>query len=193
MARDNKTLGRFELMGISPAPRGAPQIEVTFDIDANGIVNVARQGSRHGKEQSIRITASSGLSQEEIDRAIQDAQLHAAEDRQKKDLVEARNGADGLVYATEKTLREGGGQVEPGLRSSVEESLASLKKAMAGEDAGEIRRQTEMLTQVVHRMSEAACPSSPHTQGPTATDAGGHGGGFSGGEDCVEAEYEEVA
>ena len=146
MAADNKTLGRFELTGIPPAPRGTPQIEVSFDIDANGIVSVAAKDMASGKEQSIRITASSGLDQTEIDRLIKEAEMNADTDRRKKGLVDARNEADGLVYTTSKSLADLGDKIDAGSRQQAEAAVASLKAAMAGEDTAEIRRLTDELT-----------------------------------------------
>ena len=139
MAAGNKTLGRFELVGIPPAPRGVPQIEVTFDIDANGIVSVSAKDLATSKEQSIKITASSGLSKEEIDRLIREAETHADEDKKKKDLVEARNHADALIYSTEKSLKDLGEKVDAETRRKVEEAIGPLKKAIEGEDADEIQ------------------------------------------------------
>ncbi|MGD8657844.1 MAG: molecular chaperone DnaK, partial [Desulfobacterales bacterium] len=140
MAANNKTLGRFELVGIPPAPRGIPQIEVTFDIDANGIVNVSAKDQATGKEQSIQITASSGLSQEEIDKLVKDAEMHAEEDKAKRELVEARNSADALIYSTEKSISELGDKVDSETKTNVEAQIAELRKAMEGEDAAEIKR-----------------------------------------------------
>jgi molecular chaperone DnaK len=155
MAPNNKTLGRFELVGIPPAPRGVPQIEVTFDIDANGIVNVSAKDHATGKEQSIQITASSGLSQEEIDQLIKDAEMHAEDDKKKKDLVEARNSADALIYSSEKSIKELGDKIDSDTKTKVEESIAALRKAMEGEDADEIKRVSEELTQASHKLAEA--------------------------------------
>ena len=143
MAADNKTLGRFELVGIQPAPRGTPQIEVTFDIDANGIVNVSAKDMATGKAQSIQITASSGLTKEEIDRLVRDAELHATEDKKKKELIQARNEADTLIYSVEKSLAEQGGQLDPSSRQQAETAVAELKEAMKGEDTSQIRQLTE--------------------------------------------------
>ncbi|MCP4291976.1 MAG: Hsp70 family protein, partial [bacterium] len=130
MAAGNKTLGRFELVGIPPAPRGIPQIEVTFDIDANGIVNVSAKDQATGKEQSIQITASSGLSQEEIDNLVKDAEMHADEDKMKRELVEARNAADAMIYSTEKSIKELGDKVDSETKSKVADAITALKKAM---------------------------------------------------------------
>ena len=140
MAADNKTLGRFELTGIPPAPRGLPQIEVTFDIDANGIVHVSAKDLGTGKEQSIKITASSGLSEEEIKRLVKDAEMHSEEDKKKKELAESRNHADTLIYSTEKTVKDLGDKVESSLKSDIESVVERLKKAMEGTDAAEIKR-----------------------------------------------------
>ncbi|MBW1814212.1 MAG: molecular chaperone DnaK, partial [Deltaproteobacteria bacterium] len=134
MAQGNKTLGRFELVGIPPAPRGVPQIEVAFDIDANGIVNVSAKDQATNKEQSIRIEASSGLSEEEIDNLVKDAELHAEEDKKKKELVEAKNMADSLIYSTEKSITDLGDKVDSETKTNVESAIESLKKAMEGED-----------------------------------------------------------
>ena len=194
MAAGNKTLGRFELVGIPPAPRGVPQIEVAFDIDANGIVNVSAKDMATGKEQSIQITASSGLSKEEIDQLIKDAELHAEDDKKKKELVEARNSADALIYSTKKSIKDLDDKVDAGTKSKVEEAIEPLKKAMEGEDAEEIKRLSEELTQVSHKLAEAmyqkashadaqqqAGEADPEQPGPSAPD-----------EDVVDADFEEV-
>jgi molecular chaperone DnaK len=197
MAADNKTLGRFELTGIAAAPRGVPQIEVTFDIDANGIVEVSARDAATGKQQSIRITHSSGLSQSEIDRLVKEAQAHAAEDLKKKERVEARNAADALVYSTEKTLSEMGDGIDAGLRGEVERSLGELKQAMEKDDDAEIKRLTDALNQASHRLAAAAYQqhdaghggSSPRgTRGEPAASSGSQVE-----EDVVDAEYEEVS
>ncbi len=153
MASGNKTLGRFELTGIPPAPRGMPQVEVSFDIDANGIVEVSAKDQATGKQQSIRITASSGLTREEIDSLIKDGELHAEEDRKKKELVDARNAADGLVYTTEKTLTELGDKIDDNMRAEVTDAISKLKQAMEGDDVSEIKRLTEMLTHASHTLA----------------------------------------
>jgi molecular chaperone DnaK len=196
MALDNKTLGRFELVGIQPAPRGVPQIEVTFDIDANGIVNVSAKDMATGKAQSIQITASSGLTQEEIERLVKDAELHASEDQKKKDLVEARNAADAQVYAVEKALADLGPNLDPNSRSQAEAAVAELKNAMQGEDTARIRQSTEQLSQIAHTMTQAA-----YSQNNTGGSAGTHPGGGSKpsgrsapqDDDVVDADFEEVA
>lgn len=193
MAANNKTLGRFELVGIPPAPRGIPQIEVTFDIDANGIVNVSAKDKATGKEQSIQITASSGLSQEEIDELIKDAEMHEEDDKKKKELVEARNSADALVYSTEKSIQDLGDKVDDETKSKVEEAIAALKKAMEGEDAQEIKRLSEELTQSSHKLAEAMYQQA--SQEGQAQAGGGEANGQGGGapdDDVVDADFEEV-
>ena len=195
MAPSNKTLGRFELVGIPPAPRGIPQIEVTFDIDANGIVNVSAKDQATGKEQSIQITASSGLSQEEIDNLVKDAEIHAEDDKKKKELVEARNSADSLIYSTEKSIKELGDKVDSETKSKVEDASSALRKAMEGEDAEEIKRLSEEMTQVSHKLAEAmyqqASAGDPQAEaeaGPGADQTGGAAPE----EDVVDADFEEV-
>ena len=199
MAGGNKVLGRFELVGIPPAPRGTPQIEVTFDIDANGIVNVSARDTATGQEQSIQITAASGLDKAEVDRLIREAELHQEEDKRKKELVSARNQADTLIYSAEKSLREQGQAVDAAIRGEIESAIGDLKKAMAGENAAEIQRLSETLTQAVHRMTTAM-----YQKGPQGPDDGagrtrtGHsetpsGGRPQGDDDVIDAEYEDVA
>ncbi|MBN2224585.1 MAG: molecular chaperone DnaK [Deltaproteobacteria bacterium] len=204
MASDNKTIGRFDLVGIPPAPRGIPQIEVTFDIDANGIMHVSAKDLGTGKEQSIRITASSGLSEQEIQQFIKDAESHAEEDKSKRDLVEARNAADGLVYTTEKSLAEFSSKLDPAAKSEVESALAKVKKEMEGTDSEAIKSATEELTKAAHKLAEmiyAQAASSAGPQGPEAgagpgpEDAPGQGGSGpkpGDGDDVVDADFEEV-
>ncbi|MBL0715717.1 MAG: molecular chaperone DnaK [Desulfosarcina sp.] len=195
MAADNKTLGRFELTDLPPAPRGTPQIEVSFDIDANGIVSVAAKDMATGKEQSIQITSSSGLDKAEIDRLVQEAEMNTETDRRKKGLVEARNEADALVYTTGKTLSELGARIDANSRQQAEAALANLKAAMQGEDTAEIRRLSEELKHVAHRLAESAYSA------PDASAAASHSSGRPPGEpppgrrseDVVDAEFEEVA
>jgi molecular chaperone DnaK len=193
MAADNKTLGRFELVGIPPAPRGVPQIEVTFDIDANGIVNVSAKDLATGKEQSIQITASSGLTDEEIETAVKDAELHSEEDRRKKDLVEARNSADTLIYSTERSIRDLGDKVDDSTKSKVEDAVAALRKAMEGNDAGEIKRLSEELTQQSHKLAEAMYQQASRGGQETGQEAGEDASGAKAPEeDVVDADFEEV-
>jgi len=193
MAHDNKTLGRFELVGIPPAPRGVPQIEVTFDIDANGIVNVSAKDQATGKEQSIQITASSGLSQEEIDNLVKDAELHAEEDKKKKEQVEVRNNADALIYSTEKTIKELGDKVDEETKSKVEAVIPNLKKAIENNDVDEIKRLSEELTQASHKLAEAMYQQSAAEQ--AAQGAGAENNAQAGAapdDDVVDADFEEV-
>ncbi|RJQ76223.1 MAG: molecular chaperone DnaK [Desulfobacteraceae bacterium] len=195
MAANNKTLGRFELVGIPPAPRGVPQIEVTFDIDANGIVNVSAKDLATNKEQSIKITASSGMSKEDIQQAVRDAELHAEEDRKKKELVEARNNADSLIYSTEKSLKDLGDKVDAATRSKVEEAAAALKKAAEGDNVAEIKRLSDELTQTSHKLAEAIYKQSAQSeQAEAGAEAGGKAETGQGGqdEDVVDADFEEV-
>jgi molecular chaperone DnaK len=193
MASGNKTLGRFELVGIPPAPRGVPQIEVTFDIDANGIVNVSAKDTATGKEQSIQITASSGLTQEEIDKAIKDAELHSEDDRKKKDLIDARNHADSLIYATEKSMKELGEKVEAETRKNVEAAVSDLKQVMDGEDIEAIKAKSEALTQASHKLAEAmyqqTAQEGQDAPGAEAQDAGAAPNAD---DDVVDADFEEV-
>ncbi|MGD9289183.1 MAG: molecular chaperone DnaK, partial [Desulfobacterales bacterium] len=194
MAAGNKTLGRFELVGIPPAPRGIPQIEVTFDIDANGIVNVSAKDQATGKEQSIQITASSGLSQEEIDNLVKDAEMHADEDKKKKELVEARNAADAMIYSTEKSVKELGEKIDDETKSKVADAIAALKKAMESEDVAEIKRLSEELTNASHKLAEAMYQQASANQ-QQAGAAGGSAeqpGGAPPEEDVVDADFEEV-
>jgi len=195
MAPGNKTLGRFELVGIPPAPRGIPQIEVTFDIDANGIVNVSAKDMATGKEQSIQITASSGLSQEEIDSAIKEAELHADDDKKKRELVDARNQADSLIYSTEKSMKDLGDKVDSETRGKVEEAVEPLKKALEGDDVEEIRRMSEALTQASHKLAEAMyqqASAAGEAQGGGEGAAANEGAGPPPDDDVVDADFEEV-
>jgi molecular chaperone DnaK len=193
MAAYNKTIGRFELTDIPPAPRGVPQIEVGFDLDANGILHVSAKDLGTGKEQSIRITASSGLSEQEIERMKKDAEAHAEEDRKRKEVVEARNQADSLIYATEKSLRDLGDKVDAATKGSVEQEIQNLKKIMEGDDPVALKKGIEDLTQASHRLAELmysqATAEKAGTGGPGPE---GGAGGKAGGEDVVDADYEEV-
>jgi len=195
MAAGNKTLGRFELVGIPPAPRGVPQIEVTFDIDANGIVNVSAKDQATGKEQSIQITASSGLSEEEINNLVKDAELHAEDDKKKRELVDARNTADSLIYSTEKSIKDLGDKVDSETKSKVENAIEPLKKAMEGEDAAEIKRLSEELTQESHKLAEAMYKQASQEAGPQP-DAdqpnSDQPGATTPDDDVVDADFEEV-
>jgi len=160
MARDNKTLGRFHLDGIPPAPRGVPQIEVTFDIDANGIVHVGAKDRATGKESRITITASSGLSKEDVERAVKDAQSHEAEDKARKEEIEVRNRADGLAYATEKSLKDLGEKIPAATRTDLEEKIKKVREALAGTNVEDVKRATDDLMHASHKMAEEAYRSA---------------------------------
>jgi molecular chaperone DnaK len=194
MAANNKTLGRFELVGIPPAPRGVPQIEVTFDIDANGIVSVSAKDLATSKEQSIKITASSGMSKQDIERAIKDAELHAEDDRKKKEIVEARNHADSLIYSTEKSLNEMGDKVDADTKRKVEEAVADLKKAMERDDPSEIKAKSDALTKASHKLAEAMYQKAAQSEQAAGGGAAGAqpGANAAADEDVVDADFEEV-
>ncbi len=195
MARDNRTLGKFHLVGIPPAPRGVPQIEVTFDIDANGIVNVSARDTGTGKEQKITITASSGLSEDEIKRMVRDAESHAEEDRKRREEVEVRNRAEQLVYEVEKQLGEHKDKLSPADLSAVETALNEAKESIKGGDADQIKAKTDALTQAFHKMGEAIYQKAGQSAagGPGGPGAAGGAAGPSekGGEDVIEGEFEE--
>jgi molecular chaperone DnaK len=191
MAADNKILGQFDLVGIPSAPRGMPQIEVTFDIDANGIVNVSAKDKATGKEQQIRIQASGGLSDDDIDKMVQDAEEHAADDQKRKETVEARNIADSLIYTTEKSLKEYGDQVGPDEKGAIETDLAALKEAVAGEDVDAIKEKTEALSQSSMKLGEAMYKASQESA-DGGDDTPGDGGTDDSGENVVDADFEEV-
>jgi molecular chaperone DnaK len=197
MGRDNKTLGRFHLDGIPPAPRGVPQIEVTFDIDANGIVHVAAKDRATGKENKITITATSGLSKDDIDKAVKEAQSHESEDKQRRDEIEVRNRADNLAYATEKSLKDLGDKIPAETRTELESKVKAVRDALNGADVEAVKNATETLMQASHRMAEQAykaaggAPGGPGAAGP---EEGGQPGGQAGGgkkDDVVDAEFEE--
>jgi len=167
MASYNKTLGRFSLTGIPAAPRGVPQIEVTFDIDANGIVHVSAKDLATNNEQKIAITASTNLTEEEIQKAVKEAEAHAQEDKKKKEEVEIRNNADSLVYNTEKTLKELEGKVSDEEKSKVESELANLKKTLEGNDTEAIKSATDKLTQVFYDLTSKLYSQASQAQGTT--------------------------
>jgi molecular chaperone DnaK len=192
MAADNKLLGQFDLVGIPPAPRGVPQIEVTFDIDANGIVNVSALDKATNKAQSIRIQASGGLSDADIERMVKEAETHAATDKKRRELVEARNQAEALVHSTEKTLQDLGDKVSDSDRKSIEAAMSELKTATAGEDASRIVAKADDLAKAAMKLGEALYRQSGG-DGAQAAGAGGGQGGSSGSSDgVVDAEFEEV-
>lgn len=181
MAADNKTLGRFILDGIPPAPRGVPQIEVTFDIDANGIVNVSAKDLATKKEQKITITASSGLSEEEIERMIREAKEHAESDEKRRALVDARNNADSLAYSTRKALKDLGGKVDEAKKKEIEQALERLEEAAKGEDVEKIKAETEAVTQLLHQLSAQAYQQASGTQAGPGNDGS-----------TVDAEAEDI-
>jgi molecular chaperone DnaK len=185
MAADNKLLGQFDLVGIPPAPRGMPQIEVTFDIDANGIVHVSAKDKATGKEQSIRIQASGGLSDADIKRMTDEAERYKEDDKRKRELVEARNSADALVHSTEKTLKELGDKVAAGDKSAIESAIASLKTAAQTDDTNEIRAKISALAQAALKLGESVYGAAQ----PGSGEAGAQKGG---GDNVVDADFEEV-
>lgn len=194
IASGNKTLGRFELVGIPPAPRGVPQIEVTFDIDANGIVDVSAKDMATNKKQSIKITASSGLSKEEIDKLVKDAELHSEEDKKKKESVEARNAADSLIYATEKSVKDLGDKVDSATKSNVDSAIANLKKAMEEDNIEEIKRLSDELTQISHKLAETMYQQASQKDDQQQASADGTQAESTAPpeDDVVDADFEEV-
>jgi molecular chaperone DnaK len=192
MAADNKLLGQFDLVGIPPAPRGVPQIEVTFDIDANGIVNVSAKDKGTGKEQQIRIQASGGLSEADIEKMVKDAEAHAAEDKKRRETVEAKNQADALVHTTEKSLAEYGSKVSDADRAAIENALSDLKEALKGDDAAAVKAKAQTLAQASMKLGEAMYAAQQQQQSGAgdADDSGGASGGEK--EDVVDAEFTEV-
>jgi molecular chaperone DnaK len=190
IAQHNKLLGQFDLMGIPPAPRGVPQVEVTFDIDANGIVNVSAKDKATGKEQQIRIQASGGLNEAEIEKMVKDAEAHAAEDKKRKELVEAKNHAESLIHTTQRSLGELGDKVSQADKSAVEAAISDLKNVMEGEDVESIQSKTNGLAQVAMKLGEAAYKSQ---QQGTGGDAGASEAGKGDGkDDVVDADFTEV-
>jgi molecular chaperone DnaK len=189
MASDNKLLGQFDLVGIPPAPRGMPQIDVTFDIDANGIVNVSAKDKATGKEQQIRIQASGGLSDDDIDKMVKDAEAHAEEDKKRKEAVEARNKADSLVHSTEKSLAEHGDKILPADSEAITAAITALKTAMEGEDVGEIEAKTQALAEASMKLGEAMYKAAEEAEGGAADDGAAQEDAR---EDVVDADFEEV-
>lgn len=193
MAANNKSIGRFELADIPPAPRGVPQIEVTFDLDANGILHVSAKDLGTGKQQSIRITASSGLSESEIDKMTKDAEAHAEEDRKRKELVEAKNQADSMIYATEKSLKEVGDKVDAETKTNVESAIAKLRKTMEGDNAEAIKADVEVLTQASHKLAEIMYSQATKDKPGPGAGAGDAGqSSKNADDDVVDADFEEV-
>jgi molecular chaperone DnaK len=197
MAGNNKLLGQFDLVGIPMAPRGMPQIEVTFDIDANGIAHVGAKDLGTGKEQSIKITASSGLNEEEIKKMVRDAEAHAAEDKNRKETVEARNHLDSLVYSTEKSLKEYGGDLDSAVRETIEAALKKAKEALEGQDAAAMRAAADELSQSSHKLAEAMYAKASQQQAAQQAsekpqDGQGPGGDKKKKDDVVDADFTEV-
>jgi molecular chaperone DnaK len=200
MARDNRTLGKFQLVGLPPAPRGVPQVEVSFDIDANGIVNVAAKDLATGKEQKITISGASGLSKDDVNRMVKEAQSHASEDQARRDLIDARNQADSLAYQVEKTVNENRGKVAAGDLSTVESAIAELRRVAQGDDVAAIRQATGALQQASHAVAEALYKGSRGSEGSQGSTGsrGSEGSEGSAGSnvkdgEVVDAEYAETA
>jgi molecular chaperone DnaK len=197
MAADNKLLGQFDLVGIPTAPRGVPQVEVTFDIDANGIVHVAAKDLGTGKEHSIKITASSGLSEEEIKQMVRDADTHAAEDKKRKETVEARNHLDTLIYSTEKSLKEHGSDLDAIVKENIETALKKAKEVIDGQDADAMRKAAEELSQSSHKLAEAMYAKASQQQaaqqaGENQDDKAENAGSGKKKDDVVDADFTEV-
>jgi molecular chaperone DnaK len=194
MAADNKLLGQFDLVGIPPAPRGMPQIEVTFDIDANGIVHVSAKDKATAKEQSIRIQASGGLSDADIKRMMEEADRFKDEDKKKREVVEARNMADAMIHSTEKSMKDLGDKVSAGDKSRVEAAISELREALKSEDVDAIKAKTNALTQASMKLGEAlyGAQQPGGAGGPDAGAGGGEQKKSGGGENVVDADFEEV-
>ncbi|HEY0627186.1 MAG TPA: molecular chaperone DnaK [Allosphingosinicella sp.] len=193
MAADNKLLGQFDLVGIPPAPRGVPQIEVTFDIDANGIVNVSAKDKGTGKEQQIRIQASGGLSDADIEKMVKDAEQFAEEDKKRRDAAEAKNQAESLIHSTEQQLKEHGDKVDESLKSEIEAAVAEARTAVEGGDTDAIKSKAEALAQVAMKLGQAIYEKEQAAAASPGGDAGaGASGGDAGGEEVVDAEFSEV-
>jgi molecular chaperone DnaK len=190
MAADNKMLGQFDLVGIPTAPRGVPQVEVTFDIDANGIVNVSAKDKATNKEQQIRIQASGGLSEGDIEKMVKDAEAHAEEDKKRKAAVEAKNHAEALIHATEKALTEHGSKVGEAERQAIENAIADLKEALKSDDPAAVTAKTNALAQASMKLGEAMYKQQPDAGQPGAGDGEGSGGAPK--DDVVDAEFTEV-
>ena len=192
VATANKSLGRFDLSDIPPSQRGVPQIEVTFDIDANGILNVSAKDKATGKEQKIVIKASSGLSDDEVEAMVKDAEAHADEDRKHRETVESRNQADAMIHATEKTLKDLGDQVEAEDKTNIEKAIADLKKALEGTDKDDIDAKTQVLAEASSKLAEKAYAANAEGEGPEPVDANASAESDSKDDDVVDAEFEEV-
>ncbi len=191
MARDNRTLGRFQLVGLPPAPRGVPQVEVAFDIDANGIVNVTAKDMATGKEQKITISGSSGLSKDEVDRLVKDAQSHAAEDQSRRELIDARNQADALAYQVEKTINENREKVAVGELSKAEAAIAEVRKAVQTDDLASIKRSADELQRISHEIAQSLYKAATPDGGPQGGHQAPKDSKVKDGE-VVDAEYAET-
>jgi len=196
LAANNKSLGKFILDGIPPAPRGIPQIEVTFDINANGILEVTAQDKATGRSQNITITASSGLSEDEVEKMRQEAELHAEEDRKHREMIEAKNRADNMVYSSEKTLKDLGDKVPDDLKQKVEDAAAKVSEVKEGEDINAINSATDALAEVLQQLGSAAYQSQQEAQGettdPDASDGKSPDEGSRNDEDVVDGEFKQV-
>jgi molecular chaperone DnaK len=194
MARDNRTLGKFHLVGIPPAPRGIPQVEVTFDIDANGILNVSAKDRATGKEQAITITASSGLTKDDIDKMVREAESHADEDKKRREEIEVRNQADSLAYSVERQLAEHGEKVPAADRGEIEAAIKEVREALKADDLGRIQRASEALTRTSHKMAEVLYREAQAKSEPAGEPAGASSqpkGKTAEGE-VVDAEFEDL-
>ncbi|MCD6365319.1 MAG: Hsp70 family protein, partial [Planctomycetes bacterium] len=192
-ASDNRTLGRFNLTGIPPAPRGMPQIEVAFTIDANGILNVSAKDSATGKEQSIEITGSSGLSSEDVEKMKKDAEAHAEDDRKRREMVDLKNQGDSMAYQMEKMLKDQGDKAEAEDRSNIESAVSNLRDTLKGDDANAIKRAMENLEKASHSMAEKMYKTAAQSGGSTQTPPPGDQGdaeSSKGNDDVIDAEYE---
>jgi molecular chaperone DnaK len=196
MASDNKLLGQFDLVGIPPAPRGMPQVEVTFDIDANGIVNVTAKDKATNKEQQIRIQASGGLSDADIDKMVKDAEVHAAEDKKRREVVDAKNQGEAMVHSAEKSVAEYGDKVSGADKSAIESAVTALKSALEGDDVEAIKARTNDLVQASMKLGEAMYKAQGAPGGEGGPDAGAGGAGGAGHEakndDVIDADFKEV-
>jgi molecular chaperone DnaK len=192
MAADNKMLGQFDLIGIPPAPRGVPQIEVTFDIDANGIVNVSAKDKGTGKEQQIRIQASGGLSDTDIEKMVKDAEQFAAEDKKRRETAEARNQADSLIHQTERQLAEHGDKVPAEVKGEIEAAVADLKGSLDSGDAATLQAKTQTLAGAAMKLGEAIYKAEQATAGEAGAGAEGGAGAEAKNDDVVDAEFSEV-
>jgi molecular chaperone DnaK len=193
MAADNKLLGQFDLVGIPPAPRGVPQVEVTFDIDANGIVNVHAKDKGTGKEQQIRIQASGGLSDADIEKMVQEAEQFADEDKKRRDAAESKNQAESLIHSTEQQVKEHGDKVDESLKSEIEAAIAEARTAVEGGDTDAIKAKSEALAQVAMKLGQAIYEKDQAAQAAAQPEGGAAAGAEAGGhEEVVDAEFSEV-